>query len=62
MNLRFGAEQRAGAFQIKEFVRVDNLFDREYIGSVIVGDTNGRFYEPAPKRNYLAGVSARYTF
>ncbi len=30
------------------FGRVDNLFDKEYIGSVIVNESNGRYYEPAP--------------
>ncbi|MEA1554254.1 TonB-dependent receptor PqqU, partial [Salmonella enterica] len=34
------------------FGRVDNLFDKEYIGSVIVNESNGRYYEPAPGRNY----------
>lgn len=34
------------------FDRVDNLFDKEYIGSVIVNESNGRYYEPAPGRNY----------
>jgi len=24
---------------------------------VIVGDTNGRFFEPAARRNYLIGVT-----
>ncbi|WP_420464901.1 TonB-dependent receptor family protein [Panacagrimonas sp.] len=38
------------------FVRVENLFDEEYVGSVIVNDGNGRFYEPGPERNVLVGV------
>ncbi len=61
-NARAGMEQRSGAWRFKEFVRVNNLFDRQYIGSVIVGDGNGRYYEPAPGRNWLAGVSVQYTF
>jgi iron complex outermembrane recepter protein len=61
-NLRFGAEQQAGVWRLKEFVRVNNLFDRSYVGSVIVGDTNKRYYEPAPGRNWLLGISAQYTF
>lgn len=61
-NLRAGVERRYGPVRLNTFVRVDNLFDRQYIGSVIVGDTNGRFYESAPGRNWLAGVSARYSF
>ncbi len=61
-NLRAGVERRYGPVRLNTFVRVDNLFDRQYVGSVIVGETNGRFYESAPGRNWLAGVSARYSF
>ncbi len=32
------------------FGRIDNLFDREYVGPVIVNESNGRYYEPAPGR------------
>ena len=39
------------------FVRVNNLFDRNYAGSVIVGDGNGRFFEPAPGRNWFVGAN-----
>ena len=41
-------------------VRVDNLADRRYIGSVIVNDGNGRYYEPGPGRSITLG--ARFTF
>ena len=30
------------------FSRVDNVFDRRYVGSVIVNEGNGRYFEPAP--------------
>lgn len=42
------------------FSRVDNLFDKHYAGSVIVNESNGRYYEPAPGRNYGVGVSISY--
>lgn len=42
--------------------RVDNLFDRDYVGSVIVNEGYGRFFEPAPGRNYGVGVNLSYTF
>jgi len=61
-NLRVGAEQKSGAWRLREFVRLNNVFDRSYVGSVIVGDSNSRFYEAAPTRNWLAGVSAQYVF
>ena len=47
-NVRVGFEQRVGPWTLREFARVNNLADRNYVGSVIVGDTNGRFFEPAP--------------
>lgn len=44
------------------FGRIDNLFDRNYIGSVIVNESNGRYYEPAPDRNYSVGLTVSYAF
>lgn len=61
-NLRFGVDRRYGALKLGTFLRLNNLFDRQYVGSVIVGDGNLRFYEAAPGFNWLAGVSARYAF
>jgi iron complex outermembrane receptor protein len=61
-NLRFGVDRQYGALKLGTFLRLNNLFDRQYVGSVIVGDGNLRFYEAAPGFNWLAGVSARYAF
>ncbi|OQP35245.1 TonB-dependent siderophore receptor [Pantoea latae] len=44
------------------FGRVDNLFDRNYVGSVIVNEGNGRYFEPAPGRNYSVGLTLSYAF
>ncbi|MDB5987387.1 MAG: Iron transporter [Nevskia sp.] len=44
-------------WRIRTFVQLDNLLDEDYIGSVIVNDGNGRFYEPGPGRSVLAGAS-----
>ena len=57
-----GYTKDVGAWTLNAFARVDNLLDRQYVGSVIVGDSNGRFYENAPGRNWSTGVSARYNF
>ncbi len=59
---RLQLHQEVSGWKLKEFVRVDNLFDRTYVGSVIVGDVFGRYYEPAPGRNGLMGVNASYQF
>jgi iron complex outermembrane receptor protein len=61
-SLRAGFEQRGRNWRISEFVRVDNVSDRDYIGSVIVSEANNRFYEPSPGRNYLVGVQASLQF
>jgi iron complex outermembrane receptor protein len=61
-NVRAGFEQRVGMWTLRQFARVNNLTDRNYVGSVIIGDTNGRFFEPAARRNYLIGASANVVF
>ena len=62
VNLRLTAEQKSGPWTFNEMLRLDNLFDREHVASVIVGDGNGRFYEPGPERSWYAGVRASYRF
>ncbi|PIA69955.1 TonB-dependent receptor family protein [Pseudomonas sediminis] len=55
-------EQQAGAMTFNQVLRIDNLLDREYIGSVIVGDSNGRYYEPGPERAWYVGAGMQYQF
>jgi iron complex outermembrane receptor protein len=38
------------------FVRVDNLFDREFAGSVIVNEANERYFEPGAGRSFSVGL------
>ena len=54
--------QLSGRWKFTEYLRVDNLTDRRYAGSVVVNDANRRFYEPAPGRNYTIGVQAKLGF
>lgn len=53
--------QRATWGGYSAFLRGENLFDREYAGSVIVNEGNGRFFEPAAGRAWFAGVELRFT-
>jgi iron complex outermembrane recepter protein len=62
LNARVQAKQPLGQWALVEFVRANNLLDRRYVGSVIVGESNKRFYEAAPGRNWTLGLSARYQF
>ncbi|MGH8077003.1 MAG: TonB-dependent receptor domain-containing protein, partial [Lysobacter sp.] len=43
------------------FVRLDNLFDRNYVGSVIVNDGNNRYFEPGAGRSITVGLGWRAT-
>ncbi|WP_199181673.1 MULTISPECIES: TonB-dependent receptor PqqU [unclassified Pantoea] len=60
--LNSGYKWHISDWMLDLFGRVDNLLDRHYIGSVIVNESNGRYYEPAPGRNYSAGLNVSYTF
>ncbi|HWA14075.1 MAG TPA: TonB-dependent receptor [Burkholderiales bacterium] len=60
--VRAGFRQASGDWRFSEFARVDNLFDEEYIGAVLVNGGNGRFYAPAAERSYTVGLTASYSF
>ncbi len=55
-NLGARFRQTSGAWQVNEFVRIDNLANRVYAGSVVVNESNGRYFEAAPGRSLYAGV------
>jgi len=61
-NFAAGFTQQAGKWRLSEFVRVDNVTNRRYAGSVVVNDANLRFYEPAPGRTAVIGMQAKYGF
>lgn len=57
--LALAAERRwrAGAGELALGLRIDNLADRDYVGSVIVNEANARYFEPAPGRTFVATLS-----
>lgn len=60
--LSAGYIKRLGEWELSAYARVDNLFDRHYAGSVIVNESNGRYYEPAPGRSVGMGVGVTYRY
>lgn len=44
-------------YRVSGFLRVNNLFNRHYVGSVIVDDNNSRYFEPGSGFALLGGVS-----
>ena len=55
-NVRAGYEWLGRDWRVTAYARADNVSDRRYAGSVIVAEARGRFFEPAPGRNYYGGV------
>ncbi|MEO8507186.1 MAG: TonB-dependent receptor [Betaproteobacteria bacterium] len=61
-NVWLGFARASGAVRLAAYVRVNNIANVGYVGSVIVGDTNGRYFESAPGRNWMAGTSFTLSF
>ncbi len=58
-HLRWSGQLALGAADTLELLaRVDNLLNRAHVGSVIVNEGNGRFFEPGTPRSVL--LSARW--
>lgn len=45
-----------GQGNLTAYARIDNVGDKAYVGSVIVNQAAGQFYEPAPGRNWTLGA------
>ena len=57
-----GYVKRIARWELNAFARIDNLFARDIVGSVIVNEGNARFYEPAPGRTWTVGAGGVYRF
>lgn len=56
------ARQQIAQWQFRQWLRIDNLLDRNYVGSVIVNQGSGRSFEPAPGRQLSAGFAVERRF
>jgi iron complex outermembrane receptor protein len=56
LNLEAGRSWTLQSGDLRAFARIDNVLDQRYIGSVIVNDGNGRFFEPGPDRRASVGL------
>jgi iron complex outermembrane recepter protein len=52
----------AGQLQLDVFAGVDNLTDEKYSLGNDLNAFGGRFYQPAPDRNYFGGIKLNYSF
>jgi iron complex outermembrane receptor protein len=54
-NARISWQGTSGGAFIRPFIGVNNLWDRDYVGSLTINGTFGRVFETAPGRNYYLG-------
>ncbi|MGH8288222.1 MAG: TonB-dependent receptor family protein [Steroidobacteraceae bacterium] len=59
-NVAGGYATELGSTRLSAFLRVNNILDRRYAGSVIVDNSNGGYFEPAPGFNVFAGFTAEF--
>ncbi len=59
-NARVGWGGDVGSTNIAPFLGVNNLWDRQYVGSVTLNGAGGRVFEPAPRRVFYAGLEVGY--
>lgn len=60
LNLELARSWSLSAGDLRSYVRIDNLLDHRHIGSVIVNEGNGRFFEPGAQRSFWLGAQWRW--
>ena len=61
-NLRFGYRAGGESWSIEPFAGIYNLLDEAYNGNIRINASFGRYYEPAPERNWYIGLQAAYRY
>ncbi len=56
-DLRVACDLRTARFRLTPFLTANNLANARYNSSVVVNAVGGRYFEPAPGRNFDLGVS-----
>ena len=59
-NLRFGYRGGIGRWRVEPYLGINNLFDESYNSNIRINAFGGRYFEPAPVRNYYAGIVMRF--
>jgi iron complex outermembrane recepter protein len=60
VNLHADLTQQRGAWRFGESLRVDNIGNRRYVGTVIVNEANARYFEPGPGTTTYLMFNAGY--
>jgi iron complex outermembrane receptor protein len=60
LNLSVARSFVVGGANARAFLRLNNALGKDHVGAVIVNEANGRYFEPAAERNWLAGLDLRF--
>ncbi|KKO46200.1 iron transporter [Arsukibacterium ikkense] len=59
-NFNISSQQQYQHWQLRQWLRVDNLTNKSYVGAVVVNQANGRAFEPGTGRELAAGIALGY--
>ena len=59
-NVRLGYEWQLRRWNLRPYVGINNIFDEHYNSNIRINAFGGRYYEPAPERNFYAGVVVNF--
>ena len=59
-NFRISYEFVSGNWLLRPYLGVNNIFDESYNSNIRINAFGGRYYEPAPPRNYYAGITVNF--
>jgi len=60
-NLRIAREFDSGRWTFRPYAGINNLFDERYNSNIRINAFGARYYEPAPERNFYAGIVVNYS-
>jgi iron complex outermembrane receptor protein len=58
--LRASYEIQNGEWLFRPYIGINNIFDESYNSNIRINAFGGRYYEPAPERNFYAGIVVRF--
>lgn len=60
-NLRLSHEVETGPWIIRPYFGINNIFDEDYNSNIRINAFGARYFEPAPGRNFYAGVVVNFS-
>lgn len=60
-NMRLAYEFTRDRWVFRPYVGINNLFDENYNSNIRINAFGGRYFEPAPPRNFYAGIVVKFS-